>query len=354
MKKLFIAVCCTAALVASAVASAQTVQEKLDALKAKGIFDGMPDGQAQLDENMTRAEFARVAALILGLEGGGTPPTTPAFTDVAAGHWYTETIEAATQTGLIEGSGSGTFNPGDPVTVEQLASMLANVLGLELDNAQVDGSASDWAKAYIAAVMQSGFIPIQDDYTQQATREQLVESAYGASGQLGGSTPANEQAIDDAVAEVAAGGGSGPGGPGGSEWLDFPFYSDGAISPSAPAVSSVFAVYEGRMAGQFGNGDAVGAALWTCFDLSQNTLDIRVDFSSGESAAGVGRWSKVNDITGTFSGSYSPSQAVTGSLNGAFYGPTRQEIGGVWDMSVVGEGNASGKFGAELTGTTPK
>ena len=119
-------------------------------------------------------------------------------------------------------------------------------------------------------------------------------------------------------------------------------------------MSSIFAVYEGRMAGQFGNGDAVGAALWTCFDLSQNTLDIRVDFSSGESAAGVGSWSKVNDITGTFSGSYSPSQAVTGSLNGAFYGPTRQEIGGVWDMSVGGEGNASGKFGAELTGTTPK
>ena len=348
MKKLFIAVCCTAALVASAVASAQTAQEKFDALKAKGIFDGMPDGQAQLDENMTRAQFAKVAALILGLEGVDTSPATSTFSDVSAGHWYTETIEAATQTGLIEGSGGGTFNPGNPVTVEQLAGMLANVLGLDPNNAQVDGNASDWAKGYIAAAMQSGLIPTQDASTQQATREQLFQSAYGASGQLGGSTTANEQAIDDAVAEVAAGGGSG-----GSEWLAFPFYSDGAISPSAPAVSSIFAVYEGKMAGQFANGDAVNAGLWTCFDLSESTFEIRVDFSGGV-ATGTGDWSKVNDIKGTFSGAYAPSQAVTGSLDGAFYGPKQQEVGGVWDMNVTGSGNASGKFGAKLTGTEPK
>src|SRR5690554_1337175 len=42
-----------------------TAQQKYDALAAKGIFAGLADGSAGLDQNMNRAQFARVSALIL-------------------------------------------------------------------------------------------------------------------------------------------------------------------------------------------------------------------------------------------------------------------------------------------------
>lgn len=76
----------------------QTAQEKYDALAAKGIFAGI-DSSAGLDQNMNRAQFARVAALILGLEGIGSTDikevTARPFSDIELGTWYTQEITAA-------------------------------------------------------------------------------------------------------------------------------------------------------------------------------------------------------------------------------------------------------------------
>src|SRR5690606_33699952 len=99
-----------------AFAAELTAQEKFEALKAEGIFTGVNDkGDAGLDQKMNRAQFARVAALILGLEGIGATDTKVVtekpFDDVELGRWYTEEVAAAKEAGLMVGNGDGTFDP---------------------------------------------------------------------------------------------------------------------------------------------------------------------------------------------------------------------------------------------------
>jgi hypothetical protein len=50
-----------------------------------------------------------------------------AFTDVAEGAWYAQTVNWAASNGLVAGYGDGLFGPEDSVTVEQLAALLYRV-----------------------------------------------------------------------------------------------------------------------------------------------------------------------------------------------------------------------------------
>ena len=155
-----------------------TAQQKFDALKEKGIFAGMADGSAGLDRTMNRAQFARVSALILGLDGIGDPDTKVVtekpFSDVELGMWYTEEIAAVKEAGVFVGNGDGIFSPDGDVTVQQLAVVVAGILNLDpVADASVEGAA-DWAAGYIQAILDNG-ITFPTNYTEPATRAQLVE-----------------------------------------------------------------------------------------------------------------------------------------------------------------------------------
>ncbi|MFD2672034.1 S-layer homology domain-containing protein [Marinicrinis sediminis] len=173
-----------ASLVASAfagsasAASEMTAMEKFEALKAQGIFAGRANGDADLDAQMTRAEFARVGGLLKGLDVDAEPSTN-SFTDVSADAWYYEEIEAANAAGFMQGYGNGKFLPSDNVKTEEMARVLVDILGLEVDaDAEVTGKVSDWAKGYVAAAIKAGIIDSSDDYTQPALRSELVSSSY--------------------------------------------------------------------------------------------------------------------------------------------------------------------------------
>ncbi|MFC5700906.1 S-layer homology domain-containing protein [Cohnella faecalis] len=173
----------SAALAVSAFASFAsaaelTAQEKFDALKAKGIFAGLANGEAGLDQNMTRAQFARVAGLLKGLNVDAQP-SVQTYSDVPAAHWAYQEVEAATAAKLFEGKGDGTFGPQDNISVQQLAVVLAKALGLTpVEGATVEG-ADAWAAGYIKAVQNAGFV-LPTNYTANATRGLLVEASYTA------------------------------------------------------------------------------------------------------------------------------------------------------------------------------
>lgn len=163
-----------------------TAQEKFDALKAKGIFAGMADGTAGLDQKMTRAQFARVAGLLQGLDVDAAPTTTT-FTDVKATHWAYQEVEAAVAAKILVGVGNNKFNPNGSITVQDLAVALANVLGLEkVEGATVEG-ASAYAAGYIKAVEAAGIV-LPTTYKEAATREMLVTASFAVEAAL--STPA--------------------------------------------------------------------------------------------------------------------------------------------------------------------
>ena len=177
MKKIIYA-CLTALIVLSAAVSPVnakdiTTQQKFDALKAKGIFSGNPDGQGS-DQTMTRAEAAKVIDQLAGLSVDGTP-TAPTYKDVDSSSWYYNYIEAATKAGYFKGKGNGVFDPTAQITTKEMLVDLDKVLGVD---PKPTTNASPWAQSYVSAAVQAGLINSSTDFTALDNRSTLVDAAY--------------------------------------------------------------------------------------------------------------------------------------------------------------------------------
>lgn len=107
------------------VPSTATYYQAVNNLSVLGIVGGYDDGTFQPDNEVTRAEFARMLATALGdgEVGAAGANGSSTFTDVN-GHWAAGYIAAAVGRGIIDGYGDGTFGPEDPVTYEQIMKML--------------------------------------------------------------------------------------------------------------------------------------------------------------------------------------------------------------------------------------
>ncbi len=152
-----------------------TPEQQFNALKEAGIVSGFPDGLSHLEQALTRAELAKIIVNSLSLEPVNGVAT---YKDkgYSANHWAAPYIEAATQAKILEGS-NGLFRPSDKVTVQELAKVLVTALKLEVP-ADANNTASAWAKGYVAAAVEKGFIPEGINYQAQATRSQAVVAAY--------------------------------------------------------------------------------------------------------------------------------------------------------------------------------
>lgn len=162
------------ATVASANTAA-TPQQAFDALQAKGILQGFPDGQAHLDKDLTRAEFAIIIAKLADLEGvAGT-----SFRDANyANHWAKAEIEAVYKAGFMQGVGANLFQPSAKVTLQEVATVVSRILKLETPTA-VNNNAALWAQGYVQSVINAGLInPAGLDFTAAANRGTVVSLVY--------------------------------------------------------------------------------------------------------------------------------------------------------------------------------
>ncbi|WP_151733743.1 S-layer homology domain-containing protein [Paenibacillus tengchongensis] len=153
-------------------------EEAFNALAAKGILNGYPDGQAHLEKDLTRAEFAKIITKLFGLQEV-TGQLTYKDKGYTATNWAVPYIEAVTKAGYMQGQDTvkGIFNYNGKVTVEEVAAVLARALKLESPTA-IDNSASVWAKGYAQAVINAGFMAQNVDFKANATRSQVVAAAY--------------------------------------------------------------------------------------------------------------------------------------------------------------------------------
>ena len=134
---------------------------KLDALISAGIFDGVSDVTFGLKEEMNRAQFAKVAALIFGLNIDQDLKKS-SFSDVkaddAATGYALPYIEAVRAAGITDGVGSGAFDPEGEVTKEQLAAFLVRGLGqgalAQSAPGVGDNTVSDWAQGYVQLALE--------------------------------------------------------------------------------------------------------------------------------------------------------------------------------------------------------
>ncbi|WP_179135921.1 S-layer homology domain-containing protein [Paenibacillus sp. 32352] len=154
------------------------LKTKLDTLLAQGIFEGVSEDSFGISQNMTRAQFAKVAALVFGLKVDAAVQAS-SFTDVrsddTANGWAIPYIEAAKKAGLIDGMTDTTFAPGENVTVGQLDTVFLKGLGKT-----VNTTGTPWYADAVKQAKEANIHPGDKAGDAVATREDLVVGAYGS------------------------------------------------------------------------------------------------------------------------------------------------------------------------------
>ncbi|WP_282938464.1 S-layer homology domain-containing protein [Paenibacillus sp. RC67] len=112
--------------------TATSYKMAVEELAKQNVISGYGDQEFKPNQNVTRAELAKMVALALHVELNTTGK--PALSDVASSDWYQSYASALVSIGAMKGE-DGKFQPNKPVTHEQLIEVTAAVL--KVDVAQV-------------------------------------------------------------------------------------------------------------------------------------------------------------------------------------------------------------------------
>jgi len=140
----------------------------IEALAAREIICGKPDGTFDPDANMTRAEFATIVVKALGL----TPRASNQFEDVQPNQWYAGYVGTAYHYGIVTGFSATSFQPSGTITRQEAATMVARAAArCGMVTTLGDGSVRDilaqfgdyvstgtWARPSLAFCYQAGIL----------------------------------------------------------------------------------------------------------------------------------------------------------------------------------------------------
>lgn len=139
-------------------------QGTVEKLVEGGVVSGYPDGTFRPDKNITRAEFAALTVRAFHLKTG--PGKT--FDDTA-GHWAEDVIKTANYHGVVEGYSKDAFGPDDPITREQMATMIVNATKADSQgNSKIftdSDQIADWAREFVDKAAATGLIAGYPDGT---------------------------------------------------------------------------------------------------------------------------------------------------------------------------------------------
>ena len=104
--------------------------EILGVLAALGVMNGDENGNLNLSDSVTRAQFAKmvVAASAYGDKGGESSGVSP-FSDVKYNHWAAGYVATARDAAWLNGYLDGTFKPDKTVTLSEAVTVLEKLLG---------------------------------------------------------------------------------------------------------------------------------------------------------------------------------------------------------------------------------
>ena len=127
-------------------------------LSRVGVIKGNEKGEANINDNVTRAEAVAMVMRFLGLNKVAMQGAVRVFDDVTSDKWYYREVLSAYHYGLVKGDSEKTFSPERDVTREEITVMIARALqyaGLRCSKSTAENYAdkdkiSDWAKeAYV-------------------------------------------------------------------------------------------------------------------------------------------------------------------------------------------------------------
>jgi len=133
-------------------------ETEITAMFHLGIVEGYPDGTFKPDQHVTRAEFAKMLVLSMGLKA--EPHISPGFTDEIP-QWAKPFIMAAAKHGIMVGYPDGSARPSEPITRGEMAAMMARASGHEIGSPMLlrfHDEVPEWARPYVSVVQALGLM----------------------------------------------------------------------------------------------------------------------------------------------------------------------------------------------------
>ena len=103
------------------VSTSDWFYDEVLAVWSEGIMNGTDDTTFSPNATLTRG---MVVTMLYRMENEPATASSNTFSDVASGQWYTEAVEWAAKNDIVNGVGGDKFAPNDPITREQLATIL--------------------------------------------------------------------------------------------------------------------------------------------------------------------------------------------------------------------------------------
>ena len=130
------------------------VQDSIAKTVALGIINGYDDGTFGPEQNITRAEFAKIAVTASGAKETATmlENNKSSFKDVKSAQWYTGWINASESLGIFQGDGNGNFRPNDTITNQEVITVLMRMLGYN------DNLTGTWPVNYVTQANKDGIL----------------------------------------------------------------------------------------------------------------------------------------------------------------------------------------------------
>lgn len=164
------------------VADGDNYYEAIETLNKLGVITGDDENNDGVmsfrpADSITRAEIAVIVARIQG-QTGAVAQTNTIFTDVPSTHWASGYIASASNMGIVNGYGDGTFGPDDNVLYEDVIKMLMETLGYK-PYAQENGG---YPTGYILAAQRQQVLNgvVGGAEGTQATRGQVAQMTNNA------------------------------------------------------------------------------------------------------------------------------------------------------------------------------
>ncbi len=130
----------------------------IDDWTEKGFVKSYTDGTFKPDKNITRAEFMTLVNNAFGYYEMGDI----SFSDVKKSDWFYNAVSVAHSAGYINGYTDNTMKPNKTITREEVAVILTNLLGVQLDPSMAesfsDSKSLSWSKPYVGASVAAGIL----------------------------------------------------------------------------------------------------------------------------------------------------------------------------------------------------
>ncbi|GAB6179374.1 hypothetical protein JCM14036_06930 [Desulfotomaculum defluvii] len=145
-------------------------KNNIEIMAARHVVRGLTPETFGPNETVTRGQFTVMLVRALGLteSAGGVK-----FKDVPPNYWCADAVGTAVKMGLVAGYSAEIFGPNDPITREQMATILVRALrfnnqkplpsgGTSLEQF-IDGSTiASWARNSVSIIVQEGIMRGQD------------------------------------------------------------------------------------------------------------------------------------------------------------------------------------------------